>query len=167
MVANLHSHHSWWHKILVKIVSLERVLVKPEVRFYSWLRSSHWNNNSLVKKCAFTLFGGAEIYIAVCLIQSFKGFKSWNRQNFDIGNHYANCLSKSKIVEFKSWNCPSEKNEVFFVIRKFHKNVLRSNRGKFKVNAPILHFIFHISVCMHYTDKVEVRFIAPNFRKQY
>ena len=59
------------------------------------------------------------------------------------------------------------KKIVFFVIRKFHKNVLRSNRGKFKVNAPILHFIFHISVCMHYTDKVEVRFIAPNFRKQY
>ena len=59
------------------------------------------------------------------------------------------------------------KNEVFFVIRKFPKNVLRSNRGKFKVIAPVLYFIFHISVRMHYTDKVEVRFVAPNFRKQY
>ena len=59
------------------------------------------------------------------------------------------------------------KNEVFFVIRKFHENVLGSNRGKFKVNAPVLYFKFHISMCMHYTDKVEVRFIAPNFRKQY
>ena len=45
----------------------------------------------------------------------------------------------------------------FFRNSKVHENVLRSNRGKFKVNAPVLYFIFHISVCMHYTDKVEVR----------
>lgn len=166
MVANLHSHHSWWHKILVKIVSLERVLVKPEVRFYSWLRSSHWNNNSLVKN-VLSLYLGAQKYAS-----PFVWFKV-----LKVSNHETVRILISEIIAPIVWanrklsnskvETVHQKKIVFFVIRKFHKNVLRSNRGKFKVNAPILHFIFHISVCMHYTDKVEVRFISPNFRKQY
>ena len=124
-----------------KIVSLERVLVKPEVRFYSWLRSSHWNNNSLVKK-VLSLYLGAQKYAS--LFFWFKVLKVSNHETVRIliSEIIAPIVwANRKLSNSKVETVHQKKNEVFFVIRKFHENVLRSNRGKFKVNAPVLYFI--------------------------